>query len=397
MNARTSASKNAAAPLLLVLSSDALLSAPLPSAAAPSAPVAAPRTYRLRPGPLDAALAPVLESIPRRTPVWFLLPDAWCQTLPVPAAQLDALPPDRRAAALAPDAEAFSGLPAASTSTALAVGPAASAVVNCRILQVPNATVDALRDAAAAARLTLAGISHPALLAPMAAPDGSPAPDPLPFVPDDLPALAQALADLLALGTPPPAIHPAPPTTPLGRALPATFALSCLLLLLALGAWGWLSARAAAEEARAADLERLDTDLRRLRAEERAARDAARDAQAAYDAALAPRLGLAALRAAPATILDALAAAHETDDDGLMLRSISSPAPFAYDLQTLALSPAHIDALYAALAPRLPATLPVTPAAATALGLAPDGGPWLASYSIAPAAATAPATTPAAP
>lgn len=389
MNARTSATKNAAAPLLLVLSGDALLSAPLPSASAAATTPPSPRTYRLRPGPLDAALAPVLESIPRRTPVWFLLADAWCQTLPVPAAQLDAVPPDRRAAALAPDAEAFSGLPAASTSTAVAVGPSASAVVNCRVLQVPNATVDALRDAAAAARLTLAGISHPALLAPMAAPDGSPAADPLPFVPDDLPALAQTLADLLALGTPPPAIHPAAPTSPLGRALPATFALSCLLLLLALGAWGWLSARAASAEARAADLERLDADLRRLRAEERAARDAARDAQAAYDAALAPRVGLAALRAAPATMLDALAAAHETDDNGLMLRSISSPAPFVYDLQTLALSPAHIDALYAALAPRLvpPPPLAVTPAAATALGLAPDGGPWLASYAIAPAAA----------
>ncbi len=68
-----------------------------------------------------------------------------------------------------------------------------------------------------------------------------------------------------------------------------------------------------------------------------------------------------------------------------MLRSLTSPAPYAYDIQTWTLTPAHADALYAALAPRLAeAGLLLAPNGLQALSLSSDGGPWLASYHIAP-------------
>ena len=225
--------------------------------------------------------------------------------------------------------------------------------------------------------------SHPALLSPLAAPDGAALPDPPPFAPDHATALLQSLADLLRAGTPPPAIHPVAPPSPLRRALPVTLAISAALLLIVLLAELLLPLADRRLEADLAARSDLAARLAALRAQEKSLRDQADALRRDFDAALAPRLELAALRAAPAQLLAALADAHDTPDHALMLRSLSSPAPYAFDLQTWTLTPAHADALYATLAPRLAdAGLLLAPDALEALSLSSDGGPWLATYHV---------------
>ena len=375
-----------ATPHVLILSGDSILAAPLPAPSAAAGPLpAAPRAFMRRPGPLDAALAPILEALPRRAPLWFFLADAWCQTLSVPSAQLLPLPPPQRLSALAYEAEPFSAIPPATAATAADIAPLDAPSAACRILQAPSADIDAIRRAAEASRHPIAGITHPALLSPLADPDGTPLPDPPPFAPDHATVLLQSLADLLRAGTPPPAIHPVIPPSPLRRVLPAALAISSLLLLLVLLAELILPLADSRLEASLADRSELAAQLSALRNREKSLRDQADALQRDFDAALAPRLGLAALRAAPARLLAALADAHDTPDHALMLRSLTSPAPYAYDIQTWTLTPAHADALYAALAPRLAdAGLLLAPNGLQALSLSSDGGPWLASYHIAP-------------
>ncbi|MBQ9344003.1 MAG: hypothetical protein IJT88_02170 [Kiritimatiellae bacterium] len=376
----------ATAPYAVILAGNSILSAPVPPVRPGAAPASAPRTFLLRPGPLDQSLAPVLEAIPRRAPLWVFLADAWCQTLAVPSANLVGQPESQRLSALAFEAEAFSALPPDTTATAAAIGPLSAPTATCRILQVPTATVEAVRRAADATRHPLAGLTHPALLAPLAAPDGTPLPDPPPFVHDDAPALLSTLAEHLAAATPPPAIHPVASTSPLGRALPLTLAISCGLLLLVLLAE--LVVPLLARHLRGALAERsgLAAQVTAQRQREASARAQADALRRDFEAAVAPRRALADLRTAIPRMLAALADAHATPDRALMLRSITSPHPFAYDLQTWAATPAAIDALYAALADALPdAGLALRPASANALALAPDGGPWLAIYAIAPA------------
>lgn len=311
---------------------------------------------------LKTAITPAVSALPKGASVLLFDSDLWCQTLALDNRQISGLSSTELQAAVAFEAEAFSGLSPQQAQLIFAAIPSTTAEHSAfRAMQVGHTELADIQDVVNAFGLRLHGISHPLFLLPPGEAET--------LSEDNIVTHLSHWPSLDAI----PAVHPLAPEQSAQKYM-LTALVAALVVALVCGLFhgiGMLRIERLKAKSGAGSLQNklagLQRDIQRTQNEISAFESQQR--QLLEDQKI--------LRTAQARLGTLLTAIAETAPDSLMIRDIQPHGFFGVTLFGLSVRPEDADNFFINLSYALPAEdWVVRPAKLTAHHILPNGGPW---------------------